>query len=669
MEGEEQTEEVSLFKQFPRNFWVINALELLERGAYYGTMAILAVHLHDNLDYSAADTGLFLAILLTLLYFVPLIGAALAEKVGYRRTLIGAFMAMAVGYTSLGLFDSFELIIFSILFLGIGAGAFKPIISASIARMTREDQRNQAYAIYYWMINLGALVVPWTFAAIMGSNIIDLEANAEYVFFASTILVGLNLAITFTILEDPAPPNPEKKIGEAMSTMVTVLSDVKFTALLLIYAGFWFMFAMNHSYLPLYMVHFLKMPEWFSVFLLAGFNPLTIVVAGPYLSQKVKGKDSLNLMITGITIFCIGLMLLGATTIPALFLAGIVIFSLGEFITHPNFIAYVSKIAPKDKVAVYMGYAFIPSGIGYVAGSYVGGHLFGSVAEGWERPKLFWAIVTCAGFMTIVGLIWYDKKYGRHDAMEVEAIVEPEPVDGELAAAEVGAMEDCTACGAALAEDSDTCPACGTLITVPHVHEPAPETPPPKKKWMPFSFTPNHIVVISVLMIPVLLMSAWSAGTNTYFETDDDDKGKHRKITDELWEYTWDEDGYLDEGEEDEYDVDSGGAATGANVTLTWTDEPNGPPPQQNEGDTFRLVVAPPNGEEYSDSDTNGNGQEGEITITVDFPGQEAWEGEWTITVIMVSAGPQSPNLGPLGETDDGNNYELELDMQYWKID
>jgi len=668
MEEEATEPEENIFKQFPRNFWVINSLELLERGAYYGMMAILVVHLHDNLDYTAADTGLFLAILMTLLYFVPLIGAALAEKIGYRRTLIGAFVSMAIGYTSLGLFDSFELIIFSIIFLGIGAGAFKPIISASIARMTRDDQRNQAYAIYYWMINLGALIVPWTFAFIKGSNIMDLEANAEYVFFASAGLIGLNLLITLMILEDPAPPNPSKKLTEALSTMGTVLSDRTFTVLLLIYSGFWFMFAMCHSYLPLYMVHFLNMPEWFSVFLLAGFNPLTIVVAGPFLSKMVKGKDSLGLMIKGIVIFCVGLIILGMTTGPAIFLIGIVIFSLGEFITHPNFIAYVSKIAPADKVAVYMGYSFIPSGIGYVGGTYVGGHLFGSVAEGWERPKLFWAIVACAGFLTITAFVLYDKKFGKHKAVDVEAVVEPVD-EGRLAAAEADVMGDCTACGAALAGDSDTCPACRTLVTVPHVHEPV-ETPPPKKKWMPLAtLRPNHIAMIALLMIPIVLFSAYSGGTNTYFEEDDDDGDRIWK-PDRLWQYNWSEDGYLEEGQEDVYEVDSGGSATGANITLRWTDEPDGAGgTQTNDGDTFTLSVVPPDGEERRESATNAHGQEGVITIFIDFEEQMSWEGVWNITVILDYVGPQNPNLGPFGDTDTGNAYDVELDMQYWPED
>jgi len=178
---------------------------------------------------------------------------------------------------------------------------------------------------------------------------------------------------------------------------------------------------------------------------------------------------------------------------------------------------------------------------------------------------------------------------------------------------------------------------------------------------------PNHIAIMALLMIPIVLGAAFSGGTNTYFEDDDDDKVTVKK-TDRLWQYNWSDSGYLEEGQEDVYEVDSGGSATGANVTLRWTDEPDGFG-QNNEGDTFTLSVVPPDGEERRETATNSNGQEGVITISIDFEGQMSWEGAWNITVILDYVGPQTPNLGPIGETDDGNDYDVELDMQYWHED
>ena len=94
------------FSQFTKMFWVVNSLELFERGAYYGTMAVLGVHVVETLlggDANAEATwGVLYAMLIILLYFVPLVSAALTEKYGYKNILLPAFGIMITGYFLLG---------------------------------------------------------------------------------------------------------------------------------------------------------------------------------------------------------------------------------------------------------------------------------------------------------------------------------------------------------------------------------------------------------------------------------------------------------------------------------------------------------------------------------------------------------------------------------------
>ena len=48
-EAENQTTNKGFFSQFTKMFWVVNSLELFERWAYYGTMAVLGVHVVETL--------------------------------------------------------------------------------------------------------------------------------------------------------------------------------------------------------------------------------------------------------------------------------------------------------------------------------------------------------------------------------------------------------------------------------------------------------------------------------------------------------------------------------------------------------------------------------------------------------------------------------------------
>lgn len=411
---------------FNRSLWIVNSMELFERGAYYGTMAVLAYHLEDRLDFSGVQIGIITALLFACAYFFPVVAAALAEKYGYKPALVVAFVLLMLGYLLMSVVEPFILVFLSILVLGIGAGTFKPVISATIAHVSTVEQRSHAYAIFYWMINLGAFMIPLIFAAIGWIDLVDLEKEAWIVFVASTCLISVNVVILYLHFDNPVKPNPEKNIKESIATLASVLKDKPFAYLLAIYTGFWFMFGMNHTFLPLYMKHFLDMPSFFSVFLLAVINPLTIVIVGPILAPRVKKYDSLKMMIMGMSIFMVGSLTLGLTTTPLLFIIGIVIFSIGEYVTHPNFLAYISKIAPtEEKVSLYIGYGFIPSGLGYMLAALFGGKMYDIFMKDAHSPAIFFSIVACVGFATIISFVIYDFWFTRHKQVKDEREITP----------------------------------------------------------------------------------------------------------------------------------------------------------------------------------------------------------------------------------------------------
>ncbi|MBN1774107.1 MAG: hypothetical protein JXB32_22805, partial [Deltaproteobacteria bacterium] len=73
--------------QFPKTFWVANAMELSERGAYYGLNALLGRYLTDKtggaLGFSEDEAGLLQSVVYALTYVLPILGGALADRYGY----------------------------------------------------------------------------------------------------------------------------------------------------------------------------------------------------------------------------------------------------------------------------------------------------------------------------------------------------------------------------------------------------------------------------------------------------------------------------------------------------------------------------------------------------------------------------------------------------------
>ncbi len=624
-----------IFGQFNKPFWVVNSFELFERGAYYGTMSVLGVHvtyyLLENNPTAAAVWGVLYALLIVLLYFIPLFSAAIAEKYGYRKVLFVCYGLMLIGYFSLSTVrpGQFGFLIFSFFMIGIGAGAFKPIISATIAHVTHEKQRNLAYSIYYWMINLGATVVPFSIGmyTLLTYGVSDEQLLAEmgiyyFVGALSGVLIIINTLILIFLFRDPITTNRELSITHAFKRIVPAFKDKKFVILLLIYSGFWFMFAYNHTFLPVLMVDFGRMPDWFQLAFLATINPGTIIILGPFLGKLVEKYKSLNVMMTGIVIFCIGLAVNGFSNTPIFFVIGIIIFSIGEFITHPGFISYVSKIAPKDKVTIYMGSIFISTGLGNAVGGIVHGFWYNFYARTLFQPQVYVSLVIAVGLITLIGFILYNQWMIRE-----------------------------------------------TLILKP------------MEKVDTGIWTKTITVGVVFLFIPITIGAAFVGGPAQFFGHDNGEKSVPN------WNLEYDmitdthrtESGYSDENSENDIMVilskEELKNLVKVTFELNWVDEADASFRHDNQPDTFAISVntPEPNNQTLRSSDSSS----GTVVLEHDVldgnvPKNDPYfngTGEYLITIHCGPCGDHElrrPSIGVFDSADTGNDWVLEIKYTYY---
>ncbi|MCX6165246.1 MAG: hypothetical protein NTU73_10385 [Ignavibacteriae bacterium] len=84
-------------KSFSKNFWVVIIMEFFERGSYYGVMSVLSVYLVLNvaeggLGFSKESVGVINSVTRPLLYLLPILSGAIADRFGYKKTLLLAFI-------------------------------------------------------------------------------------------------------------------------------------------------------------------------------------------------------------------------------------------------------------------------------------------------------------------------------------------------------------------------------------------------------------------------------------------------------------------------------------------------------------------------------------------------------------------------------------------------
>jgi proton-dependent oligopeptide transporter, POT family len=413
-------------KSFSRNFWVVIIMEFFERGSFYGVMSVLSVYLvlsvaEGGLGFSKESVGVINSVTRPLLYLLPILSGALADRFGYKKTLMFAFVIMSIGYFLTSLATAYALVFMSLLFMTLGAGFFKPVISGTIARNTDEKNSSLGFGIYYWSINLGAFIFPLILVPILK------EISWSLIFVMAAIGTGWLIFLNLFAYKEPEKPETSKKIIDALKGIVLVLKDFRFIIMIVIYSGFWILYFQMFDTVLWYLKDFMDMtpvnnlvnsflglfinnPNWkFDAEHVTVINALTIIVLQLFVSNIVKNKKALPTMIAGITMGTIGMAMLAISTYAWVFMAGIIVFSIGEMTAHPKFISYIGLIAPADKKALYLGYSFLYGVIGSGIGGILGANLYVHFVDKLKAPSTLWLIFSCIGVATIIGLILYNK--------------------------------------------------------------------------------------------------------------------------------------------------------------------------------------------------------------------------------------------------------------------
>ncbi|MEI8048880.1 MAG: MFS transporter [Bacteroidales bacterium] len=228
-------------KSFPRNFWTVIVMEFFERGSYYGVMSVLSVYLvmrtsDGGLGFSREGVGVIKSTITPLLYLLPILAGALADRFGYRRTLIMAFTVMSTGYFFTSLSTTYSMVFLSLILMAIGAGFFKPIISGTIARVTDESNSSLGFGIYYWSINLGAFIFPLILVPFLKGF------GWNYIFVMASAATGSMLLLNLFVYREPPRPQSTKPLREVLKGIVLVLKDFRFVLMIVIYSGFWILY-------------------------------------------------------------------------------------------------------------------------------------------------------------------------------------------------------------------------------------------------------------------------------------------------------------------------------------------------------------------------------------------------------------------------------------------
>jgi POT family proton-dependent oligopeptide transporter len=323
-----------------------------------------------------------------LLYFLPLITGAIADRIGFKKVLILSFTAYVAGYFMVGTFESFPMVFAAYIFLAVAGALFKPIISGTIAKTTNEETSSVGFGIFYMMINVGGFIGPFIAGFLY-------KVDWNLVFLMSIVTIAINYIFVFFFYREPDRQPSDKtfiqNIGIAFRNIYDTLTDWRYDLFLLIMAVFWTAFNQLYYSFPVFLDQWVDMDRLSAFF---GLDPGTItaptvtsldaffiIVLQIYISSQSMKLKPLHSMITGITILGAGLLLMFFTQNPWLVILGVLIFAIGEMAASPKYTEYVGRIAPSDRKALYMGTSFLPIALGHFLAGWISGKPFEVIAD------------------------------------------------------------------------------------------------------------------------------------------------------------------------------------------------------------------------------------------------------------------------------------------------
>jgi dipeptide/tripeptide permease len=400
---------------FERPFWIANISEIFERLSYYAVFAALARYLHEALQFPTDQAASLSGVFGGAVWVMAIFGGALADRIGFRRALSLAYFILSCSYFLVGSIAAswmaplrtavpLGLLVGVILFLpALGVALVKPSVVGTTARASKENVRSIGYSIYYTLVNVGSFLGPFL------AGWVHEHMRVESVFRLAALSVFLMFIGVLIFFKEPRREEGKQttSLGQVLGNFVTVLGNWRFVLFLVIFSGYWVVFWQQYLILPIYIHDYVDATANTERILIA--DPLIVITLTVAVNALTRRIPSFRAIMLGTLITAVGWLAIGAYPRVWTAVAALMIVALGEIIQSPRYYEYISRLAPSGQQGTYMGFAFLPIGIGSLIGGRFGGWLVHHFGEVQHEPQRIWWTVTFVGVAT-ASLLWiYDK--------------------------------------------------------------------------------------------------------------------------------------------------------------------------------------------------------------------------------------------------------------------
>jgi predicted MFS family arabinose efflux permease len=291
------------------------------------------------------------------------------------------------------------LVAFVLVLPALGISMVKPSVVGTTARASNENVRSIGYSIYYTLVNIGGAAGPYV------ASWAHRRLGVENVFRVSALSVLLMFFAVLLFFKEPRRSGEVQaaSLGETARNLFTVLTNPRFMLFLLIFSGYWIVFWQQYIVLPIYIHGYIDPHADVELILITdAATVICLQFLATYLTRKIPAFQAITI---GTLVTALGWLVVASRPAVWAVVLSIFVVALGEIILSPRYYEYVSRLAPPGQQGTYMGFAFVPIGIGSLVGGWLGGRLMHHYGEVVQQPAQVWWAITGIGVGTAL-LLW-----------------------------------------------------------------------------------------------------------------------------------------------------------------------------------------------------------------------------------------------------------------------
>ena len=158
-----------MFKNQPKGLFALALANTGERFGYYTMLAIFTLFMQAKFGWSEAAAGQIYGGFLAVVYFAPLLGGMIADRIGYGKCVTIGMAVMFLGYLGLAIpvgagVPGMIAMFVGLLCVSLGTGLFKGNLQVLVGNLYDDpqyaDRRDSAFSLFYMAINIGAMFAP-----------------------------------------------------------------------------------------------------------------------------------------------------------------------------------------------------------------------------------------------------------------------------------------------------------------------------------------------------------------------------------------------------------------------------------------------------------------------------------------------------------------------------